>query len=76
MSLLDAREPVAEAAANAGEDGVDPERLLVEERALFNAQLPQPCGHAWMGSVGILVGVQRPWQTYRARSRKGPCGPL
>jgi hypothetical protein len=40
LAVLDAREPVAKAAANAGVDGVHPERLLVEERAHFNAELP------------------------------------
>jgi hypothetical protein len=40
LAVLDAREPVAKAAADAGVDGVHPERLLVEERAHFNAELP------------------------------------
>lgn len=38
--MLHTCEPVAEAATNAGIDGVDPDRLLVEERAHLNAQLP------------------------------------
>lgn len=40
LAVLDAHQPVAEAAANAGIDGVDPERLPVEERAHLNAELP------------------------------------
>jgi hypothetical protein len=40
LAVLDAREPVAKAAADAGVDGVHPERFLVEERAHFNAELP------------------------------------
>jgi hypothetical protein len=40
LPVLNAREPVAKAATDAGVDGVHPERLLVEERAHFNAELP------------------------------------
>ena len=47
LSLLNTGEPVTEAATDAGVDRVDPERLLVEERAHLNAQLPQPRGNAW-----------------------------
>jgi hypothetical protein len=76
LSLLNTREPVAEAATKAGVDGVDPEGLLVEERAPLNAQLPQPRGNAWsMSSVESLVGMRRRLETYRTRSRRGSCGP-
>jgi hypothetical protein len=40
LAVLDARKPVAKAATNSGVDGVHPKRLLVEERAHFNAELP------------------------------------
>ena len=40
LSVLDAHEPVAEAAADACVDGVYPERFAVEERSHFNAELP------------------------------------
>jgi len=40
LAVLDAHQPVAEAAADASIDGVDPERLAVEERAHLNAELP------------------------------------
>jgi len=40
LPLLNTSEPVAETATGAGVDGVDPERLLVEEGAHLNAQLP------------------------------------
>jgi hypothetical protein len=40
LAVLDAHQPVAEAAADASIDGVDPERLPVEERAHLNAELP------------------------------------
>lgn len=40
LAVLDAHEPVAEAATDSGIDGVDPERLFVEERAHLNAELP------------------------------------
>lgn len=40
LALLHARKPVAKAATNSGEDGVDPERFLIEEWAHFNAELP------------------------------------
>lgn len=40
LAVLNAHEPVAEAAPDSGVDGVDPEGLLVEERAHLNAELP------------------------------------
>jgi hypothetical protein len=40
LAVLDAHQPVAEAAADASIDGVDPERLFVEQRAHLNAELP------------------------------------
>lgn len=79
LPLLDAREPVAKAATNAGIDGIDPEGFLVEERAHLNAELPESCsdacGEQWL-SVDYLVRNRRWWATHRGRSRTGPCGPL
>lgn len=40
MAVLNASEPVAEAATGAGVEGVNPEGFLVEERAHLNAELP------------------------------------
>ena len=40
LAVLNAHEPVAEAATDSGIDGVDPDGLLVEERAHLNAELP------------------------------------
>lgn len=40
LSLLHAKQPVAEAATDAGIYRVDPKRVLVEERAHLNAELP------------------------------------
>lgn len=46
LSLVDALQPVSEAAARAGEDGPGPERGAVEERAHLEAELPEADGHA------------------------------
>jgi hypothetical protein len=61
LSVLDAHEPVSKAAANSSVDGVDPERLLVEERAHLNAELPQSCSDAcnkprWLASALAVCG--------------------
>jgi hypothetical protein len=40
LAVFDTREPVAKAATDSSVDGVHPKRLLVEERAHLNAELP------------------------------------
>lgn len=46
LSLVDALQPVSEAAARAGKEGPGPERGAVEERAHLEAELPEADGHA------------------------------
>lgn len=56
LPLIHARQPVPEAAADAGEQRIRPQRLLVEERAHLDAELPEACCEAYISaSVSTLA---------------------
>lgn len=47
LTVVDTLQPIAEAGAAGGVDGVCPEGLLVEERAHLNADLPEADGNTY-----------------------------
>jgi hypothetical protein len=57
LPLVDALEPVSEAAADAGKDGPGPEGGLVEEGAHLEAELPEADGDACLDSHNCVSFV-------------------
>lgn len=46
LSVLNTLQPITEASTDTGEEGVDPEGFLAQERAHFDSELPEADGNA------------------------------
>ena len=55
LTALNTLQPVTEASTNTGEERVDPEGFLGEDRAHFDTELPEADGDAWVGFAISLM---------------------